>query len=101
VVADLGDGYAALRPAVHLLDKADIAKLNIELAFPCVWVSPWSPTDGLEPLRHSLVLNAITTDEDLIDDLVNEPTVTNVYRGHHRTYHMTPAMPHDGYLADS
>ncbi|MCU1694532.1 MAG: aldehyde dehydrogenase [Mycobacterium sp.] len=28
---DLGDGYAALRPAVHLLDKPDIAKLNIEL----------------------------------------------------------------------
>jgi acyl-CoA reductase-like NAD-dependent aldehyde dehydrogenase len=100
VVADLGDGYAALRPAVHLLDKPDIAKLNIELAFPCVWVSPWSRSDGMEPLRHSLVLNAITTDEDLIDDLVNEPTVTNVYRGHHRTYHMTPAIPHDGYLAD-
>jgi hypothetical protein len=23
-----------------------------------------------------------------------------VYRGHHRTYHMTPAIPHDGYFAD-
>jgi acyl-CoA reductase-like NAD-dependent aldehyde dehydrogenase len=100
VVADLGDGYAALRPAVHLLTTPDVDKLNIELAFPCVWVSPWSRSDGIEPLRHSLVLNAITTDEDLIDDLVNEPTVTNVYRGHHRTYHMTPAIPHDGYLAD-
>jgi len=100
VVADLGDGYAALRPAVHLLATPDVDKLNIELAFPCVWVSPWSRSDGIEPLRHSLVLNAITTDEDLIDDLVNEPTVTNVYRGHHRTYHITPAIPHDGYLAD-
>jgi hypothetical protein len=57
-------------------------------------------SDGIEPLRHSLVLNAITTDEDLIDDLVNEPTVTNVYRGHHRTYYTTPTTPHDGYLAD-
>ncbi len=100
VVADLGDGYAALRPAVHLLATPDVDKLNIELAFPCVWVSPWSRSDGIEPLRHSLVLNANTTDEDLIDDLVNEPTVTNVYRGHHRTYHITPAIPHDGYLAD-
>jgi acyl-CoA reductase-like NAD-dependent aldehyde dehydrogenase len=100
VVADLGDGYAALRPAVHLLTTPDVDKLNIELSFPCVWVSPWSRSDGIEPLRHSLVLNAITTDEDLIDDLVNEPTVTNVYRGHHRTYHMTPAIPHDGYFAD-
>jgi hypothetical protein len=32
--------------------------------------------------------------------LVNEPTVTNVYRGHHRTYYTTPTTPHDGYLAD-
>jgi len=46
------------------------------------------------------VLNAITSDEDLLDDLVNEPTVTNVYSGHHPTYHTTPAIPHDGYLAD-
>jgi acyl-CoA reductase-like NAD-dependent aldehyde dehydrogenase len=100
VLADLGDGSAALRPAVHLLATPDVAKLNIELAFPCVWVAPWSRSDGIEPLRHSLVLNAITTDEDLIDDLVNEPTVTNVYRGHHHTYYTTPAIPHDGYLAD-
>jgi acyl-CoA reductase-like NAD-dependent aldehyde dehydrogenase len=100
VLADLGDGSAALRPAVHLLATPNVAKLNIELAFPCVWVAPWSRSDGIEPLRHSLVLNAITTDEDLIDDLVNEPTVTNVYRGHHRTYYTTPAIPHDGYLAD-
>jgi acyl-CoA reductase-like NAD-dependent aldehyde dehydrogenase len=100
VVADLGDGYAALRPAVHLLAKPDVERLNIELAFPCVWISPWSRSDGLEPLRHSLVLNAITSDEDLLDDLVNEPTVTNVYSGHHRTYYTAPAIPHDGYLAD-
>jgi hypothetical protein len=100
VVADLGDGYAALRPAVHLLAKPDTEKLNIELAFPCVWISPWSRTDGLEPLRRSLVLNAITSDEDLIDDLVNEPTVTNVYSGHHPTYELTPEIPHDGFLAD-
>ena len=67
VVAALSDSYAALRPAVHLLAKPDVAKLNVELPFPCVWVSPWSRADGLEPLRHSLVISAITDDEDLID----------------------------------
>jgi hypothetical protein len=100
VVADLGNGYAALRPAVHLLATPEVDTLNIELAFPCVWVSPWSRADGLEPLRHSRVLNAITSDADLIDDLVNEPTVTSVYNGHYPTYHQTPEIPHDGYLAD-
>ena len=100
VVADLGDGYAGLRPAVHLLARPDIDTLNTELPFPCVWISPWSRSDGLKPLRNSLVLNAITTDEDLLDDLINEPTVTNVYSGHHPTYETTPVIPHNGYLAD-
>jgi acyl-CoA reductase-like NAD-dependent aldehyde dehydrogenase len=100
VVAELTAGCAALRPAVHLIDRPDVAKLNIELPFPCVWVSPWSRSDGIEPLRHSLVINAITDDHDLIDDLLAEPTIANVYRGHHPTYHVAPEMPHDGFLAD-
>ncbi|HME76902.1 MAG TPA: aldehyde dehydrogenase family protein [Mycobacterium sp.] len=100
VVAALADGCAALRPAVHQLAKPDVAKLNVELPFPCVWVSPWSRSDGLEPLRHSLVINAITNDDDLIDDLLAEPTIANVYRGHHPTYYGAPEIPHDGFLAD-
>jgi acyl-CoA reductase-like NAD-dependent aldehyde dehydrogenase len=100
VVADLGDGYAALRPAVHLLRTPDVDTVNIELPFPCVWVSPWSRGDGLAPLRHSLIINAITSDDDLIDELLHEPTVTNVYAGHFPTYYAAPHIPHDGFLAD-
>ncbi len=100
VVAALTDGCAALRPAVHLMAKPDAAKLNVELPFPCVWVSPWSRSDGLDPLRHSLVINAITNDEELIDDLLAEPTIANLYRGQHPTYYGAPQIPHDGFLAD-
>lgn len=100
VVADLGDGSAALRPAVHLLERPDIDTLNTELAFPCVWITPWSRADGLVPLRDSLVINAITDDEALIDDLLNEPTVANVYSGRHLTSYAAPDIPHDGFLAD-
>ena len=101
VVADLGDGYAALRPAVHLMSEPDVDKLNLELPFPCVWVSAWSREAGLGPLRHSLVVTAITGDETLIDDLVAEPTVGNVYCGHHPTWFHAPRIPHDGFLADA
>jgi acyl-CoA reductase-like NAD-dependent aldehyde dehydrogenase len=101
VVAALSDGYAALRPAVHLLAEPDGDKLNIELPFPCVWVSPWSRGAGMEPLRRSLVVTAITGDEELIDDLLAEPTVTNVYCGHHPTFYGAPEIPHDGFLADA
>ncbi len=100
VAAALPDGCAALRPAVHLMAKPDVSKLNVELPFPCVWVSPWSRSDGLEPLRHSLVINAITNDDDLIDDLLADPTIANVYRGHRPTYYAAPEIPHDGFLAD-
>jgi acyl-CoA reductase-like NAD-dependent aldehyde dehydrogenase len=100
VVADLGGGFAALRPAVHLLATPDPANLNVELPFPCVWVSPWSRADGLAPLRNSLVLNAITSDDELVDQLLNEPTVTNVYRGRHATHYTAPHIPHEGFLAD-
>ena len=104
VVAPVGAGYAALRPAVHMLAEPGSGtltdQLNIELPFPCVWVAPWSRAAGMKPLRHSLVVNAITGDDDLIDDLIGEPTVTNVYRGRHPTYYGAPHIPHDGFLAD-
>jgi hypothetical protein len=104
VVAPLGDGYAALRPALHVLAEPGTGELsdtlNVELPFPCAWVSSWSRSAGVEPLRHSLVVTAITGDEDLIDELIAEPTVTNVYCGRHPTFYAAPEIPHDGFLAD-
>jgi acyl-CoA reductase-like NAD-dependent aldehyde dehydrogenase len=104
VVAPIGDGCAALRPAVHLLDEPGSGRLsdtlNVELPFPCVWVAPWSRAAGVEPLRHSLVVTAITGDERLVDDLLAEPTVANVYFGPHPTFHTAPEIPHDGFLPD-
>ena len=85
---------------MHVLARPDTDRLNIELAFPCVWVARWARTDGPSPLRNSLVICALTNDGDLIDDLISEPTIANVYSGHHTTYYQSAAMPHDGYLAD-
>lgn len=107
VVAPIGagpDGYAALRPAVHLLEQPGSGRLrdtlNTELPFPCVWVSSWSRRAGVEPLRHSLVVTALTGDERLVGDLLAEPTVANVYWGNHPTFYAAPEIPHDGFLAD-
>jgi hypothetical protein len=103
VVAAVGPssgGCAALCPAVHVMAEPDVDKLNTELPFPCVWVSPWSRGVGMEPLRHSLVLTAITGDESLIDGLLAEPTIVNLYCGRHPTFFAAPQIPHDGFLAD-
>lgn len=100
IVADLGDGTAAMRPAVHLLDRPDPAVLGAEQSFPCAWVAPWSRADGLTPLRHSLVLGVLTEDEDLLDELAGEPTIRSLYCGRLPTHHAAPEVPHDGFLAD-
>jgi acyl-CoA reductase-like NAD-dependent aldehyde dehydrogenase len=100
IVDELGDGSAVLRPAVHELDRADAEQAGIELPFPCVWVAPWTPEAGLAPLRETLVLTAITHDTRLVDALVAEPTISNVYVGDHPTYWIEPGLPHDGFLAE-
>ena len=100
IVADLGDGRAALRPAVHLLTDLDTEMLNTELPFPCVWIASWRRTDGIGPLRDSLVVSVITEDDNLVDDLLDEPTIANVYRGPVPTYYTATGLPHDGFLAD-
>jgi hypothetical protein len=100
VVDELGDGSAVLRPAVHQLDRPDAEQARVELAFPCVWVAPWTREAGLEPLKETLVLTAITDDARLVCGLVAEPTISNVYVGDHPTYWTSPSVPHDGYLAE-
>lgn len=100
IVEDLGDGSAALRPAVHQLEGPDAPQAGVELPFPCVWVAPWTPEAGIAPLRGSLVLTAITRTASLIDRLLAEPTIANVYVGDHHTHFMDSRLPHDGYLGE-
>jgi acyl-CoA reductase-like NAD-dependent aldehyde dehydrogenase len=100
VVDELGDGSAVLRPAVHELDRPDAEQAGVELSFPCVWIAPWTPEAGLEPFKETLVLTALTGDTGLVDALVAEPSISNVYIGDHPTYWIEPGVPHDGFLAD-
>jgi acyl-CoA reductase-like NAD-dependent aldehyde dehydrogenase len=100
IVDDLGDGSAVLRPAVFEVASSRAPDTGVELPFPCVWVAPWHPNDGVRPLRNSLVLTVFTRDERLIDQLVDEPTIRNVHIGDHPTTHMQSGLPHDGHLAE-
>ncbi|WEH12391.1 aldehyde dehydrogenase family protein [Streptomyces sp. VNUA24] len=104
IADELGDGSAALRPAVIQLDRPDAPQLGVELPFPCVWVAAWSPEDGIGPLRNTLVLTVVGRDgrlvEELIDELVDEPTIGNVHVGDRPTHWMAPGVPHDGHLAE-
>ncbi|MFF4269825.1 aldehyde dehydrogenase family protein [Streptomyces sp. NPDC001536] len=99
VLDELGDGSAVLRAAVHQLDGPGAPQTAVELPFPCVWVAPWTREAGAGPLRDSLVLTAITHDDRLVAELVEEPSIGNVYVGDHPTYRMESGLPHDDHLA--
>jgi hypothetical protein len=99
IVDDLGDGSAALRPAVHQVDRPDAPQTRLELPFPCVWFAPWTRAAGIEPLRDTLVLAVASGDAELIDRLVAEPSISNIHVGDRPTYWTEPGLPHDDYLA--
>ncbi|SNQ46777.1 NAD-dependent aldehyde dehydrogenase [Frankia canadensis] len=100
IVDVLPTGGAVLRPAVHLVDSPTAPQLGVELPFPCVWVGPWRPEDGIAPLRDSLVLTAMTGRAELIDALLDEPSIINLYLGDNPTTWLRPGIPHDGYLSE-
>lgn len=100
VIDELGDGSAVLRPAVHQLNNPFAEQANIELPFPCVWVAPWTRQAGTAVFHNTLVLTAVTKDERLLDDLLADPTIKNLYIGDHPTYSMAPGIPHDAYLGE-
>jgi acyl-CoA reductase-like NAD-dependent aldehyde dehydrogenase len=100
LVVNLPGGGAVLRPAVVLLERATAPQTRIELPFPCVWVAPWSPVDGIAPLRDTLTLTAFTLDEELLSRLSEEASISNLHIGDHPTHLMQPGLPHDGHLAE-
>ncbi|MBB1252304.1 aldehyde dehydrogenase family protein [Streptomyces sp. OF3] len=99
-VDELGDGSAVLRPVVHQADSAQAPQLGTEVPFPCVWVAPWSREDGCAALRDTLVLTVVTEDHALVQELIDEPTISNVHVGSHATHWHRPGLPHDGYLGE-
>ncbi|MFZ5889625.1 MAG: aldehyde dehydrogenase family protein [Myxococcota bacterium] len=100
IVEPLVHGGAVLRPAVFQTERVDAPQTRIELGFPCVWVAPWSEADGVEPLKNTLVLTAIVDDEALVQQLVDEPSISNVYTGKCPTCRIRAGVPHDRYLAE-
>lgn len=100
VVDELGDGSAVMRPSVHLVTSPSSRAVQVELSFPCLWVSSWKREEGIARLGDTLALTVIGADEALVEQLLDSPEIHNVYVGSHPTYWSTSGAPHDGYLGD-
>ncbi|MFJ3231474.1 aldehyde dehydrogenase family protein [Streptomyces sp. NPDC086787] len=97
-LAPVGEDSVALRPAVVAVDRADHPALRTELPFPCVWVAPWRPSEGVGPLADSLALTLRTDRADLVGEALESPTVRTVLHGRTDGWWRDPYLPHDGYL---
>ncbi|MCT2590983.1 aldehyde dehydrogenase family protein [Streptomyces sp. N2-109] len=98
-LADLGDGSAALRPAVLLCERADHPGARVELSFPCVWVLPWRRSQGMAPLRDTLALTVLSDDPALAREALRERSIRKVLFGPVPTWSAGEVSPHDGYLS--
>lgn len=98
-VTSLGDGSVVLRPTVYACDRPDAPQARLEMPYPCGWVLPWTPGDA-SVLTDSLVVSAVTDDEELITALVDDPSIRNVYLGRVPTYRVEFGVPHDGFLGE-
>jgi acyl-CoA reductase-like NAD-dependent aldehyde dehydrogenase len=94
-LVELPDGSFLPRPLVLSADSARHPAIGTELPFPFVVVAPWTPQDGSAALRHSLVLNLMTQDEDIVDRALREPTVRKITRGTVLPWTAVPGIPHD------
>jgi acyl-CoA reductase-like NAD-dependent aldehyde dehydrogenase len=100
IVETVAPDTAVLHPVVRVAPEATAPVLGVELPFPCVWIAPFTRSAGIAPLTGSLVVAAITQDIDFAQQLLDEPSIPNVYIGAHTTTWMKPGVPHDGYLSE-
>ena len=90
-----------LKPHVTVVDSASDPKVQRELPFPCVTVAPLKQEESCyKALAGSLVVTVLSRQKDLINKILMDASIANVYVGNIPTTWMDFRMPHDGYLAD-
>lgn len=92
----------ALPPHVTLVDSVSDIKVQRELPFPCVVVAPFNAEDDrcYKALSDSLVVTVLSHQENIINKVLADASISNVYMGNIPTTWMDFRVPHDGYLAD-
>ena len=94
------DGGVILAPPVIAVEDPSHPAVNLELPFPSVTVAPWTPEHWITPLKDSLVVSVYgEEDDELIDELLHEESVKNVYVNTPTTY-TDGLLPHEDYVGN-
>jgi acyl-CoA reductase-like NAD-dependent aldehyde dehydrogenase len=99
VCGDAARGGGLLPPHITVVATASDPRVQREF-LPCVTVAPFDRARDHAALSGSLVLTVLSADPELINLVLADPTVANVYVGAVPTTWMAPTVPHDGYLSD-
>lgn len=93
-------GYP-LKPHVTLVKDVSDPRVQRELPFPCVTIAPFDRQEACyKALSGSLVVTVLSRQKDLINKVLADTSIANVYIGNISTTWMNFQVPHDGYLAD-
>ncbi len=89
------------RAEITLVDNVSDPMVQRELPFPCVTIAPFNQQERCyKALSHSLVVTVLSRQKDLINKVLADASIANVYIGNIPTSWMDFRVPHDGYLAD-
>jgi hypothetical protein len=99
---DSTDNQACLlNPHVTVVESHADPKVQRELPFPCVTVAPFDRKDACyKTLSGSLVVTVLSRQQEVINPILDDPTIANVYIGKIPTTWMDCLVPHSGYLSD-
>ncbi|KOY60342.1 hypothetical protein AM629_19865 [Photorhabdus heterorhabditis] len=92
-------GYV-LKPHVTVVDNPRDPLIQREFPFPCVTVAPYKNPDSLQMLSDSLVVTVFSKKSEILDPILSDTTISNIYVGNIPTTWMAPLVPHDGYLSE-
>ncbi|RLM27279.1 hypothetical protein BIY29_03410 [Brenneria alni] len=93
------EGYL-LHPVVIDVAEPDDPRLQREFPFPCVTVAPYHATRSVSVLAGSLVVTVFSGRRELLEPILEDASISNVYIGDIPTTWMSPLVPHDDYLSE-
>jgi hypothetical protein len=92
-------GYV-LSPIVTEVTEPDDPRIQRELPFPYVTVAPYHSIRSAPMLADSLVVTVFSQNSRLLEPILKDASIRNVYIGDIPTSWMSPLVPHDGYLSE-
>nr|WSZ13598.1 aldehyde dehydrogenase [Streptomyces canus] len=101
MVDELGDGSAALRPAVLRVGLGSEPKAGAESPFPCLQVAPWKRDAGLAHVKNAVIVTAFTRDEGLIKELTDDSAIDDLRIKGGTDHQVGAEAPRADHLAES